>query len=361
MLISTGAAVFHMIALVTLQQPAVRVIPDSPSCARCRVVVNHVATVGDEDRGIVGQQFTAVRDDSGRVFVSHPAKGDELLVFDSAGRYLRTIGRLGSGPNEYRFIRTLALGPDGVHVLDSRNLRGTVLSPGLELLRTYPLPGDPQNAVVLNNGEVVVSTAIPSREKVGFTLHLLDRRGRVRRSFDEMPGDVVFDPGLPGRRALGLSAEPEAFWAASATEYVIRKWSTDGRLVAEFRRTPEWFEPHTSEIWPHPDTPPAPQMRALDQDSTGLLWVFMARPDDQWFEAVEPDSTWIGGFRWTDNWTPFYDTVIDVIDPARGMLVATFRFDTYYQQYLGSGYVASYRESPQGTPLIDVWRVRLVR
>lgn len=79
------------------------------------------ARVGGPDAGEQEQLYTVTsvaEDAQGRFYVAN--FGDKrILVFDSAGTYLRTIGRGGRGPGEFTAPRALAaVGDDGLLVLD---------------------------------------------------------------------------------------------------------------------------------------------------------------------------------------------------------------------------------------------------
>lgn len=79
------------------------------------------AQVGGAEAGEQEQLFkvtSVVEDAEGRFYVANV--GDKrVLVFDSTGAYLRTIGRGGSGPGEFTVPRAVAsIGDDGLVVLD---------------------------------------------------------------------------------------------------------------------------------------------------------------------------------------------------------------------------------------------------
>src|SRR5687767_2433735 len=84
---------------------------DVPSCGSCRLQLNTLAKLGQEDGpgSMSGMLQSIVRDRSGRYWVA--TDGDLPLVFDSLGRYLATIGKRGSGPGEYISPRLLILVP----------------------------------------------------------------------------------------------------------------------------------------------------------------------------------------------------------------------------------------------------------
>jgi hypothetical protein len=87
--------------------------------------------LGGADQG--PEAFSDIRglvvDARGRILVLDFATQD-IRIFDSAGRHVRTAGRPGSGPGEFLSANGLALAPDGAFwINDFRNGRLTVLDP----------------------------------------------------------------------------------------------------------------------------------------------------------------------------------------------------------------------------------------
>lgn len=77
-------------------------------------------------------------DDFGRVWVVD-AQQQNVRVFDRRGAHLRTVGRKGSGPEEFRWISGIARRPDGtLLVLDTGNSRFAVYDTAGALVATRP-------------------------------------------------------------------------------------------------------------------------------------------------------------------------------------------------------------------------------
>lgn len=88
------------------------------------------ARIGGKDEGPAG--FADVRgivvDARGQLWVLE-AGSQEIRVFDSTGRHLRTLGRRGKGPGEFEYADGLTATPDGtVWVDDPTNSRMTGFS-----------------------------------------------------------------------------------------------------------------------------------------------------------------------------------------------------------------------------------------
>jgi hypothetical protein len=96
----------------------------------------------------------------GEIAVGNSGSG-EVRVFDDRGRHLRTTGRPGAGPGEFRSINWMGrMGGDSVLVWDLAANRFSVLDPEARFVRTF-LPdglfGPVHPEGVLEDGSIVVS------------------------------------------------------------------------------------------------------------------------------------------------------------------------------------------------------------
>lgn len=85
----------------------------------------------------------------------------EVRVFDSRGRHVRSTGRLGAGPGEFRSINWMGrMGGDSLLVWDLAANRFSVLDPRARFVRTFApdgLFGPLQPEGVLDDGSIVAS------------------------------------------------------------------------------------------------------------------------------------------------------------------------------------------------------------
>jgi hypothetical protein len=119
----TAARLAAVLALAACSQgeAADAAAADAPALAVQGWTLEPAALVGGPDAGEEEQLYTVTsvaEDAEGRFYVAN--FGDKrILVFDSAGTYLRTIGRGGRGPGEFTAPRAVApVGDDGLLVLD---------------------------------------------------------------------------------------------------------------------------------------------------------------------------------------------------------------------------------------------------
>src|SRR5690606_206652 len=125
-----------------------------------------------------------------------------IKVFDERGRFITLVGGEGTGPGEFGGIATVHHGAgDTLHILDSSNSRGSVISPSYEFNRSYPLEIRPEKdgAIRLADGRFVLASPVRSAALEGQVLHLLDTTGRRVRSFG-----ANADPGLSAASTVRL-------------------------------------------------------------------------------------------------------------------------------------------------------------
>lgn len=325
-------------------------------CSECDLAIESVVTLGeDEGPGALGSFLQAARDSAGNVLVSYFQDGGKFLVFDRSGRYVRTVGREGSAPGEYRYIRHISTSGSSVYIWDSRGRRITELKGADSVARTATIHGDPLSVAVLNDSTLVYNAVIPTTDRIGIPFHVVSLGGSPPRSLGDEGEPFRPDIGFAGWRAVAR-ADDESFWAGFTTEYRLQRWNVDGRKLGEWVREAAWFRPHLSEPIPDSITPPAPYLIDIAASPGGRLIVLIAVADEEWQEGVirspVPEGT---GFT-VGDYNRYFDTVVELIDPGRASLLGTTRVDEYLISMLDSSHAISYRENMQGFPRADVWR-----
>ena len=161
--------------------------------------------------------------------------------------------------------------------------------------------------------------------------------------------------------ARQIAAAPEGrVWAAYWNRYEIELWDTAGHRLRRLARDAEWYEPYRSDEFmatnrrhllrerergdPRaPGLPLPPFMAALQQDDRGRLWVLV------W---VPPLSGGPEGGR---------HTMVEILDPGAGRLVASARLPMQVSGFVGPGLVTvgETRES-DGVEVVRVFRLALI-
>ncbi|HEV2735173.1 MAG TPA: hypothetical protein VGV85_10055, partial [Longimicrobiaceae bacterium] len=189
----------------------------------------------------LGRVTGAVRLGDGTVVVGDDQSKD-LRFFDRAGRHVRTVGREGGGPGEFKAVGSLAALGDSLVVGDYNNRRVTVFAPDGKLVRAVPLDAAGSQSFTLpvgyfGDGSVLVSSAGVfdggsesgvSRDSI--TYLRLAAAGGAPREVGRFVGSEMFVQSgggavMVGPRAFGRSAEvtvvPDGFFYGSSDTYQI--------------------------------------------------------------------------------------------------------------------------------------------
>lgn len=310
-------------------QTATVSVPDNLTCPECKIVVSPVVKLGgstDEEGLIGGRGSMVTRDSRGRYFVTLSVNPSEFLVFDKTGRFLRGVGRKGTGPGEFGEIRRVWVGPgDSLHVFDFS--RYTVLTPNFVYVRSVPITDLSWDAIFSPTGSVIRQTDSGLPGRVGFPIHLISADGTIRRSFGTEKPVRIPRNGYGDHRAIAPS-RLGGYWSALHTEYRIDRWDTLGTRLQTIRRDVRWFKP-----WAGTDVL-GPRIFAIREDDLRRLWVVM--------QMTEPVRT-----------------VVEVIDAQAGTLVARAEFPYSFVRFAGD-LVWRSAENAAGDPIVDVMQMRLV-
>ncbi|WP_423924483.1 hypothetical protein [Candidatus Palauibacter sp.] len=280
-----------------------------------------------DDPGTIGLPSWITRLGSGDFVLATPENGAEMLVYDAEGRYRESFGRSGEGPGEFVApgMGRLRPSPDGgVLILDPMTRRITSLSATRELLGATQI------------GDMMGMNFLPATSGSGFIV------GGWGGSADGTPGGVtrmidaegvtLADVGdLPHERWLQqffffpMTTDGEGrVWRARPNEYVVEAWDPEDSAVdIRLEGSPDWFTPGP----PQPGYPleaPGPSVIGSLAYDEGLLWIATWVADSEWAE--------VAGARWEDgalDGNKLMDTVLEVIDPRTGALVARTVHDEF--------------------------------
>jgi hypothetical protein len=355
--IRCGALSLGLCAGVATAQEQIEVRGVS-SCSGCRIVRESIVLLRDDQRGLIGGLSPVVAQDSrGRYLVSDLQRST-IAVFDSAGNFLRVIGRRGRGPGEFRLIDRILVTPgDTLRVYDLVLRRESVLSPEYQYIRSRQLPL-PIGAVALLPGQTLLMNSIArTRQHAGLPLHLIDAEGKVTRSFGTE--QALFRSGFERAllRSLAVSGTGQVYVVRSQ-EYVIELWeSATGRKVREWSRRVPWFRPWLASAPMIERRPPRPVIvDGLHHSAEDHLWVAIQVADPNYRQAIITGGP--HGLK-IANYSQYYDTIIEVFDPRHHSVIASQRFDEVSGAMFGRDFTFSTREDPE--PAIQIWRLRLVR
>jgi hypothetical protein len=353
----TAAAMVCILSLLPneqLQGQQRLTVSDKPSCAACTIELTRVTRLGGPLDSLYFDLGAAViaRDRRGRIYIGprEPLGPAAVTVYDSAGRYITALARRGMGPGEIFSLRTFLLTPQDSLVLFDRT-KMVVLSPSYELVREEPSTSPSiggRSLVRLSNGNIVIPASIASSDRAGYPLHLSSRNGILLNSFGAEVPLVRPDRPYEIYRTVGW-AGGNMIWSAHDTRYQLELWDVAGSLRKTLVRETSWFQPWgtANEMFTHP------RVGAVRQDAEGLVWTIVKIPD-----TTVPFNQIVG----PAGSNRLYDTLIEVIDPENGVLLASRRFAKLHLRGFWSGsLLSSVFVDADDTPYIDIWEVKLKR
>jgi len=345
------------------------IISSEITCPTCRIEAERIATLGAEsdtlDFGIIWNASGMIARDRHGSFYVAPRSGTNpsVFVYDSSGRLNRQIGRRGQGPGEFTMPWSLALGAeDTLYVFNYFNRRMSVFLPDGLFVRSVMLPLVADQVLPMGDGIIVATGNRSTPGSEGLPLHLLTGDGVSLFAFgDEDP--IVDRRYLENRRQISRASDGTV-WSSRNLKYEIQRWDLDGHLVETIIREAEWFPPRDPEIT-EPLREVLPPKRVTRpsiswfhgsyQDDSGLLWLNSVVAARDWREHEI-----ILGYE--QPITPaindkLYDTLIEVIDPVEGRLLASLRLPFYNFGFIGKNAIARERELESGLVQIEIWQV----
>ena len=339
-------------------------ISGAPSCDRCELRATRRLTLGtnEHDAVLMDAPATVARDSRSIYYLAQ--RTTPPLVFDSAGRFLRHVGRKGKGPGEVEDALAVLIGPgDSLHVIEFFAGRRSVFSPTGTFVRVTPLRGNVGVAVMLPNGDMAINRGFYEAFRDGAPLQIVGADGQASPPFGGNQPVPLQGDQQQLTRQLGVS-RTGGIWSAHYKEFRFSLWNRDGNVVRAYERTNDFFRPDEAFVV-QADRPTPPRITSIHEDATGLVWVTVqvSAPVDQWNAALgEPRRAANGRVTYPRQMRGrMYHTLIEVFDVGAGTLLASRRFPFSVTDALGDGEYAAYRQDEDGVPFVDVWRVELVR
>ena len=298
-------------------------IPMAEGPGACAVQLREVLRLGAPgDPGTIGSRPEITRTPAGEYVVASVENRGQLLVFDSRGAFLEAFGGSGDGPGEYRVPgRMRPVSEGGLRILDLVNRRITQVSGDGGPVHTSDVRSlHGLDFVTLDAGERHAVSGFGQIDDVlSATTHVIDR---------------------DGVRLMSLGAAPVASWVVNFFRAPIAVDGTgkdlDGPGPANTRSSPGirdrttgrshglWENPTGSTPGPPqpgaPVTAPAPSIVISLRFDRDLLWVgtWVADEDREVGAGASPSPLELDRVL---------DTVLDVIDPASGRIIARSRRD----------------------------------
>lgn len=204
---------------------------------------------------------------------------------------------------------------------------------------------------------------IATAQSVGLPLWTQDDGGSRFAIWGEQDGEYrPWDPYTVRRR---LSASASGVWSSHTREYVLNLYATNGTKRLTLTRAASWFvapDPAIPvELQVSPSKPPSSVVLDVSEDTDGLVWVLVARHKETWPSGLGPETRIPSG-----TYYPIVDmdkareSLVEVIDPVRGELLATLA-RPIAARWLRGRYLIAHEQDSAGPARVTVWRLRFSR
>lgn len=351
----TGTALFVLLLPGALNGQTVRIADGPPQCASCRIQLEHVVRLGRSTDDVSLTPTTAVAAFGANpvaFYLSHTYEAGRIAKYSRSGSFESLVGRPGEGPGEISgvFPPLIRLSGDTLYAVNRE--RVVVFDARGEHVRTFRLPFAPGSAVLLSDGRLAVTRRPDGSGLQSVQVMSATGGGLQRITFPELE---KLSP--PARWSLFGLASGRGFWVAADNRYRIERWSpTSNRIAVE--REASWFPPYADQPRGAPVMAPSrPLISGVWESaaSSTLLWVAAEVPDAQWRPTrIKPDEVM------SQDFSSFFDTIVEVLDLGTGRVHAAERFDLWLRPVTG---VPDLLYSPGITELgetyVDVWRTIL--
>jgi hypothetical protein len=332
---------------------------EAGSCPACTIQLSRIVALGDSSGGgAVGTVGALARDRTGNFYAASWEIVGEIAVFDRTGRFLRTIGRPGGGPGEFGGINQILTENGRLHVLDES--RWTVLDSAFRVSRVITLPAFPRQVLLMPDG-LLLNAEFRTPDLFGFPLHYVKSDGTRTLSFGADSSTYRSDILYAGHRVLARCPGSGDIWTSQRTRYELVRWDDDGERTQTLTRQVQWFTPHLRAPTYQPsDGAPPPIVAAIQCDSAGRIWVLIHVADRDWRSGLRAGSALHPGMFQPTDFAAYFDTVIEVIDPRAGHVIATRRVDDFLAAFVDEGHVLRHPRQ-QSYPRFDVWRINVIQ
>ncbi len=352
--IVSGLSVF-LLAATMEAQPPVRSLP-TPSCAPACLSWDTIAILGDrEGPGQVFNQSRVASGPDGSYFVTSLMEPGVIRVFDSAGEFIESFGRVGQGPGEYMGAPMVLPSGNPLVIVDDFGATCTRLRSPDRSPEVRRMPFRPTTVARLDESRILIGAVAWSRDYIGLPLHIFDcEQGEVLHSFGGSPGQTVTRRDHYSMERIVGAATTGPVWAARRNRFLLETWSRDGELLGAYERGVDWFTP-----WQfHPGggvhtQPPPPMVQRLAVQEGGFVWVLIRVAAENWAPTA-PDRITADGMEYLDDMTlhRLQDSVVELwqVEGTSVRVIASDRMPLRAGGFAAPGVLYIYDEDDHGSP-----------
>lgn len=333
-----------------------RTIDIRPTCGECSLALVKEAVIGTDSGGPRPIMTSGVVKVGDRYAVAPVSSRGVVAFFDRDARFTDSIRPRLADHHPQATVEVHGAAANGdIYLLADSSL--VVLSSSRSQ-REIRLPFVPSRMVLGDRGEIVAAAHLRTPDHAGMPLHVISPSGKHIQAFGSFDGALALGSEERLQRVLARSRSGDV-WAGDPYSRVVEQYDFRGRLKHRFIR------PDDSERI-HDDGQGVEGAReltktklvALVEDEDGRLWMLTQRLKPTALDLLPS----LQGLRdVVDRQQQLYETVIEVLDPERGRLVASVRCDGMLSHFAESRTIAGMRVGPGDQWLIELWSPQLSR
>jgi 6-bladed beta-propeller len=340
------------------------IVESEVTCSTCSIVIEPVVELTDASFADFGPNPPLARDSTGRTYVVDELR--RLSVYDSKGRFVRSIGELGGGPGEYERIRNIVIDREGtVHLLDPQLARHSRFTAEGEFIGSVTVPDIAgQNygpAQFLSDGSIALIRRRLGPEESSEPLVAINGDGVGSR----VPWDswAVPDPKTSNDWLMWVSSSGEVL-VGERFSFAIRVLARDLTPIGSILRRAEWIPTTVQEGRVSDgvlDKPFTPSLEGVWEDEEGVAWLYMRGPSPDW-RPNRSDGRGLSQEEYialADR--PRFVSFLEAIDPRRGEVLARYTINGSLGAAFGQGFFAKNGLDAGGKPTVTVTRAVLTR
>ena len=268
-----------------------------------------------------------------------------MRFYDAEGRFLRSVGREGDGPGEFRYLASIFVGEDSILAYEFLRTRVSVFKTTGEFVRSFRLEPaaegrfNPTLVGVMADGALLVrmgrvfrageETSGVNRDSMALFRYSregepLEAIGRFpgRESYVRVDGSTMGVTSLAFGKATSIAVRDGRFLVGTADSYEIARYDTEGRLEALIRKRHDNLPVTREDIERY-------RQAQLDENDEGMMRQFMERmlaemPLPQTMPAYSGVRVDAAGYLWVEEYRRPGDDLPrwNVFDPE-GRLLGT--------------------------------------
>ncbi len=351
---------------------------ESGACHSCVITVQQLATVGHADDADLIEDYDGLHSTPRGGYVVSSIMGKHaILHYDSAGRCLGKLGKLGDGPGEYPgYIQSIADGPgDSITIVSPGRIVTLSTTTGAGRSARSPTEVGGFQTVVLPDHALFINVETVNQPAFA----VLQANGTLRGKFGPHQPPLVLTrqngrtiPDEYATMDVMARSPSRGVWVASRYyTHHVQHLAADGSTIVDITRRPAWYQPYVFDdiderldrLGPARTAVPALTI-GLGVDRAGHVLVLSRVADAHWKpDPNAPPPPKPGVEVPVDNRIPtggmdrYVDGILEVYDDATGKFLGSWRSDITPSGLLPNGLIYIRDQDADGIISFRVYRV----